>query len=886
MTYFTSQTGKLVRSPKWVSVLGLILVILFSVTAVSAQTTPIVDASGTLAVTLSGQDDTQVTCINNQVKINGLDPSNGAFSCDQITAINIQGSAAANNIHLGGITAVNFPNLKSIIVDGKAGDDRITASEFSDTIFGGAGDDLFTGTQPDDQVNGGPGQNMFVEATQPLGPGPTAQGSDKPTTPSVPSPLAPGLINNFGGPDFDNNATLTGSYYIPPDPIAAAGPNHVVSVVNVAIQWHTKAGVQQNNQSLQTFFSGSSPAPTTVTFDPKVIYDQYEDRFVVVTLEKIDTGINPNAGNISRIYLAVSDDSNPAGTWYYQVIDAKVNTGGLDYWFDYPGFAVDEDVIYITGNMFQFVTNAGATFNQLWIIDKGAGSGGLYDGGTSATSSMNPAGAGFNVTYQPAHVFGSGGIPGAGPIGTFLVGYNGFTFGGPGANEVVSIIRVDDPVGTPTMSGSFVPVADLEDIGGVFGFPDLPDAPQNGTATLVEVNDRRTYQAVWRNNSLWATTSIEPNAGADTGQTTAHWWHLDTSAAPGSPVTLTDEGNIGGEDIATGAYTFFPSVAVDPCNNAGFGFAASESTIYPGAYYTNRYASDTAGIVQSTGTLVAGTDYYIRTFGTGRNRWGDYSGMALDPDNEATFWVFNEYAMTRGTAFGGEDGRWATEYGSFPSGIDFGDLPSSYTLTNFSDDGARHCIGGPYLGTTLTADGDGKEDPNALGDTDEGAVRQPSTNGSSTNGGWTEGNVSGGDGGRVDITVGGSSGTVQAFIDFGSGTLAATTLLNCSTGVALSMPLSVGTHQTCFDIAGSTFGAIPQPIRMRLRISTAGGLSTTGLAADGEVEDHSWNFGPTAVTLRDVEIAQSEIPPGWIIASFTLVIIGLLFWRKRQKMSA
>ena len=99
------------------------------------------------------------------------------------------------------------------------------------------------------------------------------------------------------------------------------------------------------------------------------------------------------------------------------------------------------------------------------------------------------------------------------------------------------------------------------------------------------------------------------------------------------------------------------------------GFAASGPTIYPGAYYTFRFPYETAGTVQSTKTLRAGDDYYVRTFttgSTGRNRWGDYSGSSVDPTNDITFCLFNEYAMARGTAFSGEDGRWGTVFGIMP----------------------------------------------------------------------------------------------------------------------------------------------------------------------------------------------------------------------------
>ncbi len=97
----------------------------------------------------------------------------------------------------------------------------------------------------------------------------------------------------------------------------------------------------------------------------------------------------------------------------------------------------------------------------------------------------------------------------------------------------------------------------------------------------------------------------------------------------------------------------------------GIGFAASAPGIFPGAYYTGRKPSDPAGTVQPAETLAAGVDYYIRTFGGARNRWGDYSGMSVNPADDRTFWVYNQYALTRGTVISAEDGRWGTRFGSF-----------------------------------------------------------------------------------------------------------------------------------------------------------------------------------------------------------------------------
>lgn len=469
--------------------------------------------------------------------------------------------------------------------------------------------------------------------------------------PKPPAINAATLFSTIEAFNFDDNGSETGFVFIPPDPIGVAGPNHLVAVVNVMIDWYLKDGTRQFRDALQDFFAPLSPL--TFTFDPKVIYDQYEDRFVVVTLEQTAVA-DGDPANTSRILLAVSDDANPNGTWHFHAINSMINIGFFPHWADYPGFAVDEEAVYITCNMFPFLIGVGGV--RLWIVDKGVGSGGFYDGGSASVTVHNPyASAANEATTQPAHVFGSGGVgPG---IGNFLVSYSGFT---DGTNEAVQVVRVDDPLGSPSFTQEFVPVGNIDNT----SISTLPDAPQSGTSDLIEVNDRRALHAVWRNNELWMTTTILPNSGPDVNQTTAHWFKLNTSAIP-SPITLADQGNIGGEDIASGTYTFFPSVAVDQNGNAGFGFSASASTIFAGAYYTGRLSSDPAGTVQSSGTLRAGQDFYLRTFGGERNRWGDYSGMSVDPSDDLTFWVFNEYALMSGSGTPPEDGRWGTAFGSF-----------------------------------------------------------------------------------------------------------------------------------------------------------------------------------------------------------------------------
>ncbi len=483
-------------------------------------------------------------------------------------------------------------------------------------------------------------------------------------TPLIPNSL--NTVTTFDGFDYDDNPIFNGGFsFIPPDPSGVGGLDRVIAVVNTMIECRDTTGTLLWQDDLAGFFT--SLTPTTFTFDPKVIYDQYENRFVVVDLEQVDAGSNPDPGNISRIFLAVSKTSTPAtatsADWYFHVISAEESIGGLDYWADYPGFAIDEEAVYVTANMFVHAPfSGGSAFTRLWIIDKGV-AGGFYGGGAASVTGgwdfPGLSGGGFALTHQPAHVFGTGGAPGVVAVGTYLVGYSALT---DGVSEFIQVIRVDDPLFTPTFSfPDFVSLGNIEDLAG-----GLPDAPQLGSATEIEVNDRRTLHAVWRNNSLWLTTTINPNSGPDIGQTTAHWVQLNTTTL--DSITLTDQGDVGGEDIASNTFTFFPAIAVNSNEDVIVGFSASASTIFPGAYYAGRFVGDPAGTVNPSVVVRAGLDFYVRTFGFGSNRWGDYTGASVDPKDDKSFWIFNEYAINRGspTTPPPEDGRWGTVYAHVP----------------------------------------------------------------------------------------------------------------------------------------------------------------------------------------------------------------------------
>ncbi|RPJ20894.1 MAG: hypothetical protein EHM35_18910, partial [Planctomycetaceae bacterium] len=149
--------------------------------------------------------------------------------------------------------------------------------------------------------------------------------------PSLYGPESFAIGSTLEAYSFTDNATLnSGSYFIPPDAIGAAGEERLIAIVNAGIECRNKSGTLQWRSSLRNFFSSTSGNLGTTCFDPKIVYDHYEGRFVVVALEQ--TSAASGGADESRILVAVSQHPFPngpgTGNWYLHAIDSKIQIGG------------------------------------------------------------------------------------------------------------------------------------------------------------------------------------------------------------------------------------------------------------------------------------------------------------------------------------------------------------------------------------------------------------------------------------------------------------------------------------------------------------------------------------------------------------------------------
>ncbi len=467
-------------------------------------------------------------------------------------------------------------------------------------------------------------------------------------------PAAPPLDFVGTAYTYDDNVVWLGTALTPADPDGAAGPTHFVCTGQSILRVFDSSKQLVQDFGLSTFFAPL--APTAIPLQPRVVYDEFAQRFVVIATETVDDVSTTS----SRILIAVSKSQDPTAGWWFDALNTRLVIGGAPTFADAPGLAVDSLAVYVTTAQYEFFnggTGASAGI-RLWIVHKDS----LYAGRGIVATAYDPAAQAGVVPQpiRPALVH----PPAASPTGgTFLCAYSGLT---DGTAEYLEVIRVIDPLGTtsgPSFLGYTLSMGDVDD-----ALTPLPQAPQLGTTHTIYTGNREVGNAVLRGHSLYACATVVPPTGPDAGQATAHWWRVDTS---GWQPVIVDQGDVGAENLGATTYTFFPSVEVDACGDMAVGFSVSSPTIYVGAAYTARLSTDVAGTTQPPAYLAQGLDWYYRTFGTMLNRWGYRSAMAIDPADPARFWIFNAVADVRGSPNGGEDGRWGVVYGRFGAGCTY-----------------------------------------------------------------------------------------------------------------------------------------------------------------------------------------------------------------------
>jgi len=418
---------------------------------------------------------------------------------------------------------------------------------------------------------------------------------------------------SFGGiSNRDNTA--------PPDTNASVGATQIIETVNTSYQVFTKTGVSllgpRETSSIWSGFGGvcaSGPA----FGDPVVLYDKAAGRWLISQFASSD----PFPHNTGTQCIAVSTSSDATGAYNrYAFSFSSFN--------DSTKFGVWPDAYYASYNMFtavSFITE------QVCAYDRSA----MLAGTPAMTVCFQNS---SDFAFLPSDLDGST-PPLAGEPNFFLE---------LASSSSLKLFKfhVDFTTPSATFTGPIgIPVAPYSQACG--GGTCIPQA---GTSQQLDAKgDRLMHRLAYRNfgdhESLVVTHSVD--AGSRVG---VRWYEI---RSPNGVPTVYQQGTYAPDSN----YRWVGSIAIDGSGNIALGYSVSSSGMFPAIRFTGRVSSDPLGTMEAENVIIAGGGSQ-QGCPVDAQRWGDYTSMAIDPSDDATFVYANEYYRSTGC-------NWSTRIASF-----------------------------------------------------------------------------------------------------------------------------------------------------------------------------------------------------------------------------
>ncbi len=454
------------------------------------------------------------------------------------------------------------------------------------------------------------------------------------------APLAPGVEDEAGGSSTEALPAIFAFDSIgpndldPPDPDIAVGPNHIAVVTNDDFAVYDKCGNELFRRDAEVFF-GTPPAD--LVFDPKVIYDPWNNRWVMLWhVRNFDT-------DRGRIILAISTGGTPwgVGGWYFYDYNVVQDAGTADAsWPDYFDLGYSQNFITISGNMFEFpdaLGNRPFRWARHIIFDKSE----IYNQATSFRVSFSDLRNGDGSrAFAPRAVqqqWQFGGLDGV------------FISSRPGGGDELEIWRLTNAFDTNNLARATINVNNYT----------LPPAATQPNGGLLDTIGARLMPAVLTNdiangNGLEIFTALTT---ARSGNAAIRQYRIDAT----NNNVETDR-----DFFLTGWDYWFATPAAGFGGDAYYGFC--RTTNAPGGEAEVRYFDLDSGVTGGSQQIFDGTGSRNPCFNNGNPspcRWGDYFGAQLDwgdyntnfnePGRPAKAWFYGEY---------GRPGTWGTAVGA------------------------------------------------------------------------------------------------------------------------------------------------------------------------------------------------------------------------------
>lgn len=433
-------------------------------------------------------------------------------------------------------------------------------------------------------------------------------------------------------------ATVKRPNFIPPDTMGAVGRSQYFETSNGAYAVFDKyTGAKLSLVSDTAFWAAAGQ--TGANGDSRVMYNAAASRWIAISF----------GASVSDIQIAISDTDNALGTW-----QSTIFTGFAGGTADYPTLALDNNAVYIGTNNFG-PSFQGTTLNVIPLES-------LFGAGAPTTTGIKQFSTAYPGTFEDRG-FALQGVNStqASTSGT-VVAASLFAFDSLGFK--VNNLNASDASGATLGGINYLGQA-------AFDSPGPGRQPSVAIAAnqrIISTLDERISSSVYQvNGRIYMVNTVNDVAdGLD--ESRVRYTVLDANT-----FAILDEGNIGqaGYDYYQG------SIAVNAFGEVVIGYNRSGLDAATGkiSFLGQIFRTMSDGKLQSMSSELllkeSLTDDYHNgaLFGgvaAGRQRWGDYSQVSVDPSNGHNFYLIGQFAREYNLPqFGHPTGTGGSRWGTF-----------------------------------------------------------------------------------------------------------------------------------------------------------------------------------------------------------------------------
>ncbi len=444
-------------------------------------------------------------------------------------------------------------------------------------------------------------------------------------------------ISQYDGAAFGRN-------FIPPDTNGAVGLTQYMSTLNGAIGIFDKyTGAELALTSDNAFWSKVGALPTNG--DPRVMYNADANRWIVTAF----------SADVANIQIAISDTDDATGSWKSVIFEGYA--GGVA---DYPTLALDKNAVYIGTNNFG-ASFEGTTLNVIPIDS-------LFGAGAPSVANAKQFVTAYPGTFEDRGFAQQGVNSSSGGSTGTVIAASLFSFDSLGFT--VNGLSSSDATGSTLGAVDFLGEAAFTSPGAAR----QPSVAIPANQRIVDSLDERISSSVYEANGLIYMVHTVNTTADGRDETRVRYIVMDADT-----FAIKDEG-----DIGTAGYDFYQGgIAVNALGEVVIGYNRSGLDPATGkiSFLAKMFKTGADGKLVQYGDEIfikeSLTDDYHNgalygQVATGRQRWGDYSQVSLDPSDIHSFYLIGQFAREYNLPeFGHPGGSGGSRWGTYIANLTF-----------------------------------------------------------------------------------------------------------------------------------------------------------------------------------------------------------------------